>query len=150
MDGMTISDAAHATGFTASALRFYENAGLINPARTGTGYRRYGDADLITLRFIGRAKRPGLSLEEIAELVPLLGAGWCGPVQDQLRAFVVDKIDETRQRTGDLIGLLGQLQAVAARLGRHTPDGMCDEHCGCTTDDELPAAAGGAARVVAP
>jgi MerR family redox-sensitive transcriptional activator SoxR len=61
MDTMTIADAAGATGFSASALRFYETAGLVTPARTAAGYRTYADDDLARLRFIGRAKRLGLS-----------------------------------------------------------------------------------------
>jgi hypothetical protein len=61
-------------------------------------------------------------------------AGAAGPSKDQLRSFVLDKVAETQRRTADLIGFLGQLQTVAARLGQHTPDGMCDDLCGCTTD----------------
>ena len=131
---MTITDAAKATGFSASALRFYETAGLVTPERTPAGYRTYTDKDLATLRFIGRAKRLGLSLEEIAELVPLLDAERCAPVQDQLRAFVTDKITETQRRTSDLIGFLGQLQQMAAWLDAPPVDGACDDRCACTTD----------------
>jgi MerR family copper efflux transcriptional regulator len=143
MDAMTIADAAEATGFSASALRFYEDARLISPGRTPAGYRTYTDDDLATLRFIGRAKRLGLALEEIAELVPLLDAERCGPVQDRLRAFVTDKITETQRRTGDLIGLLGQLRQMAAWLQGPSPDGGCDDRCGCTADPAPTAVAGG-------
>src|SRR5690606_11132818 len=52
MDALTIADAAEATGFTPSALRFYEAAGLVRPQRTAAGYRSYGDKDLARLRFI--------------------------------------------------------------------------------------------------
>jgi MerR family copper efflux transcriptional regulator len=134
MDAMTITDAARATGFSASALRFYETAGLVCPERTPAGYRTYTDKDLDTLRFIGRAKRLGLSLEEIAELVPLLDAERCAPVQEQLRALVGDKIVETQRRTGDLVGLLGQLQRMAAWLDAPPVDGACDDRCACTRD----------------
>ena len=68
MDGCTISEAAERTGFSPSALRFYEQHGLVRPARTASGYRSYGDADLERLGFIGRAKGFGLSLDEITEL----------------------------------------------------------------------------------
>ena len=95
----TISEVAQRTGFTASALRFYEAAGLVSPARTPAGYRDYREADILALRFIGRAKRLGLTLEEIAEIVPLLDAQRCEPVQDQLRSFVLEKIGPPRIAT---------------------------------------------------
>jgi DNA-binding transcriptional MerR regulator len=135
MDGSsTISEVAERTGFTPSALRFYESSGLVTPARTAAGYRNYSEDDVTALHFIGRAKRLGLSLEEIAEIVPLLDGRRCEPVQGQLRAIVLDKIVETRARTADLVAFLGQLRSVAARLGDHTPDGACDDRCGCTSD----------------
>ena len=139
MDALTIADAAEATGFTASALRFYETAGLISPQRTAAGYRSYTDKDLAALRFIGLAKGLGLSLEEIAELVPLLDAEACAPVQHQLRAFVADKIGDTQRRTAELVGFLGQLQQMAAWLARPPVDGVCDDSCACTTDPVAPA-----------
>src|SRR5690606_27997455 len=61
MEGLTIARAAEETGFTPSALRFYEGLGLVNPARTPAGYRTYGPDSLAVLRFIARAKRLGLS-----------------------------------------------------------------------------------------
>ena len=134
MGTTTIASVAEATGFTASALRFYENAGLVSPERTPAGYRTYSDDDVTTLRFIARAKRLGLSLDEIAELIPLLDARRCEPVQDRLRAFVHDKVTQTQDQIADLITFVGQLEAVTTRLSEHTPDGACDEQCGCTTD----------------
>jgi DNA-binding transcriptional MerR regulator len=134
VDTITISEVAERTGFSASALRYYEAAGLVTPARTAAGYRSYSEDDLTALRFIGRAKRLGLRLEEIAEIVPLLDELRCQPVQDQLRSFVQAKMLDTQRRTTDLIGLLGRLRSVAARLDQHTPDGACDDRCGCTTD----------------
>lgn len=131
---MTIADAAEATGFSASALRFYEKAGLVTPGRTEAGYRSYTEAHLAALRFIGRTKRLGLTLEEIAELLPLLEQERCEPVQDQLRTLVADRIAATQRRTTELIALLGQLEQMAAWLDGPPAAGACDDRCGCTTD----------------
>jgi DNA-binding transcriptional MerR regulator len=58
-------------------LRYYEEIGLLAPERSDAGYRIYDRRDEERLRFIGRAKRLGLSLEEIGSLVAVW-AGSCG------------------------------------------------------------------------
>lgn len=119
-----------------SALRFYEGHGLITPARTPAGYRSYDAASVETLRFIARAKRLGLSLDDISDLVALFDDRRCGPVQDRLRALLTEKITEAQDQVAMLIAFTAQLQQAARRLGAHTPDGPCDDDCGCTTDTD--------------
>lgn len=134
MDGLSISKVAERTGFPASTLRFYEQSGLVRPSRTESGYRSYGERDLEVLSFIGRAKSFGLSLEEITELLALLDEDRCAPVQGRLRALLDDKVAEARCRIAELEAFTTELQQVAATLDEHTPDGPCDDACGCTTD----------------
>ncbi len=50
MDGLTINQAAETTGWSPRMLRYIENAGLIEPARTPSGYRLYGPEELQRLR----------------------------------------------------------------------------------------------------
>jgi MerR family transcriptional regulator, copper efflux regulator len=50
MDGLTINEAARTTGWSARMLRYVERAGLVTPARTASGYRLYGPAELQRLR----------------------------------------------------------------------------------------------------
>ena len=63
---MTIADVARRSGVAASALRFYEQRGLIASERTGTGHRRFPRAVLRRIAFIVFAQKIGLSLDEIA------------------------------------------------------------------------------------
>jgi len=65
-DLMTISDIAKRSGVAASALRFYEQRGLIRSERAGSGHRRYPRAVLRRIAFIVFAQKIGLSLDEIA------------------------------------------------------------------------------------
>lgn len=59
----TIGEAARRSGFTAPALRYYEEIGLVPPSsRTGAGYRLYDDDTLDRLAFIARAKQLGCTL----------------------------------------------------------------------------------------
>ena len=66
-DALTIAEVARRSGVAASALRFYEQRGLIASHRTGAGHRRFPRAVLRRIAFIVFAQRIGLSLEEISD-----------------------------------------------------------------------------------
>jgi len=69
---LTIGDVARRSGVAASALRFYEERGLISSERAGSGHRRYPRPVLRRIAFIVFAQRVGLTLDEIgAELAKL-------------------------------------------------------------------------------
>jgi len=63
---MNISEVAKRSGVAASALRFYEERGLIQSERAGSGHRRFPREVLRRIAFIVFAQRVGLSLNEIA------------------------------------------------------------------------------------
>jgi DNA-binding transcriptional MerR regulator len=50
MDGLTIHEAAQTTGWSPRMLRYVERTGLVTPARSNSGYRLYGPAELQRLR----------------------------------------------------------------------------------------------------
>ncbi len=62
---LTISEISRRSGVASSALRFYEERGLIKSERAGSGHRRYPRAVLRRIAFIVFAQRMGLTLEEI-------------------------------------------------------------------------------------
>jgi len=63
---MKIGELGQATGFTDKTIRYYERQGVLPaPERTSSGYRKYGPEDIDRLVFIRKAKRLGLSLEDI-------------------------------------------------------------------------------------
>jgi DNA-binding transcriptional MerR regulator len=70
----TISDLTAEFGLTARALRFYEDEGLIAPARQGLS-RVYTKRDRARLAWIMRAKNVGFSLTEIKEMIDLYDLG---------------------------------------------------------------------------
>jgi MerR family redox-sensitive transcriptional activator SoxR len=71
---LTIGEVTRRSGVAASALRFYEERGLIVSARAGSGHRRYSRAVLRRIAFIVFAQKIGLTLDEIgAELAKLPG-----------------------------------------------------------------------------
>nr|WP_238538515.1 redox-sensitive transcriptional activator SoxR [Nitrolancea hollandica] len=95
---LTISEASKRSGVAASALRFYEQRGLIRSERAGSGHRRYPRAVLRRIAFIVFAQRIGLTLDEIgAELAKLppdhvptrddwsrLSSGWSARIDERI------------------------------------------------------------------
>ena len=65
-DILTIAEVARRSGVAASALRFYEQRGLITSNRTGAGHRRFPRAVLRRIAFIVFAQKIGLTLDEVA------------------------------------------------------------------------------------
>jgi DNA-binding transcriptional MerR regulator len=66
-----ISVAAELVGMGVQTLRLYESRGLLEPARTGGGTRRYSEQDLTRLRRIGALLADGLNLAGIAVVLDL-------------------------------------------------------------------------------
>jgi MerR family redox-sensitive transcriptional activator SoxR len=72
---LTIGEVSRRSGVASSALRFYEERGLIHSERAGSGHRRYPRAALRRIAFIVFAQRVGLTLEEIGRELAKLPPG---------------------------------------------------------------------------
>ena len=75
---MNISEAAARTGVPAKTIRYYEDIGLVAPKRGPNGYRRFGEAEVHKLAFVGRARGLGFTVGECRTLLALY--------EDQARA----------------------------------------------------------------
>jgi MerR family redox-sensitive transcriptional activator SoxR len=71
---LTIGEVARRSGVASSALRYYEERGLVTAERTGSGHRRFPRSVLRRIAFIVFAQRVGLSLEEIGDELAKLPA----------------------------------------------------------------------------
>jgi MerR family transcriptional regulator, copper efflux regulator len=132
----TIGETAERSGFSASALRYYEGIGLVAPStRTGAGYRLYDDGTLTRLAFIARAKQLGCSLEEITDLVDIWDGERCGPVQKRFHDLVTTKLADAQRQIAELAALSDQLRHAAAQLAGPAIDGPCNEDCACLALD---------------
>ena len=66
-EGLTINEAAETTGWSPRMLRYLETVGLIEPPRTGAGYRIYGAGELQRLRTLRELlDRHGLGPSDVA------------------------------------------------------------------------------------
>src|SRR5918992_1444525 len=72
---LTIGEVSRRSGVAASALRFYEERGLIRSERAGSGHRRFPRAVLRRIAFIVFAQRIGLTLDEVGAELAKLPAG---------------------------------------------------------------------------
>ncbi|OYD80870.1 Cu(I)-responsive transcriptional regulator (plasmid) [Azospirillum brasilense] len=120
--GMTIGDAAKASGVNAKLIRYYESIGLIPEAgRTAAGYRVYSSSDVNVLRFVKRARTLGFSIERIQILVGL----W----QDRSRSsaevkrVALDHVTELEAKIAELRAMSDTLKHLAhACHGDERPD----------------------------
>lgn len=132
----TIGQVAERSGFSASALRYYEGIGLVAPStRTGSGYRLYDDGSLARLAFIARAKQLGCTLEEITALVGIWDGERCGPVQRRFHDLVTDKLADTERQILELVRLRDELRHAANQLDTPPTDGPCSVECACMSLD---------------
>ena len=132
MTELLISELSRATGFSSSALRYYERVGLLAPVgRSGGGYRLYDDDAVERLEFIARAKRLGLNLEEIGDLVALRENGPCSPVQERLVALVDEKVAWLQSQIDELARFQVELVAVQRSLASTETAERCGPGCGC-------------------
>ncbi|AUJ30576.1 MerR family transcriptional regulator [Liquorilactobacillus hordei] len=70
-----ISEISNITGLSIPTLRYYEDLGLLKPARNDNNYRVFKDKDLRWIEFISRAKATGMPLAKIIEYSKLREQG---------------------------------------------------------------------------
>ena len=123
--GLQIGQLAARTGRTSKTIRYYEARGLLpDPERTAAGYRRYSEQDIQRLDFIQKAKRLGLSLDDVAAILSLHAQQQPTCVHvlallDQKLAYLDGLIKSLHEFRSEL----GQLRRASAKRLRTLPDG---------------------------
>ena len=106
---LSIGEVSQISGLRPSALRYYEDAGLISPVARISGRRHYEASVLSRLRVIACAQDAGFTIAEVRQL---LGGekespgGWRSLAERKLREVdaVIDKAQVTRQLLEDSLG----------------------------------------------
>jgi MerR family transcriptional regulator, redox-sensitive transcriptional activator SoxR len=117
---LAISDVARVFGLRTSAIRYYEQIGILPPAMRKNGQRRYDKSALFRLAVVQRARETGFTLEEIRELFFGFPAGT--PPPKRWHQLSHRKIVELRER-------MKRLKAMETLLKRA-------ENCRCDALDE--------------
>ncbi len=119
---MKIGEAAAASGVSERMIRHYEKIGLVpRAARRDSGYRDYDERDVHTLRFIGRARDFGFSIDEIRKLLEL----WHdrSRASADVKALALARAADLRQKERELHEIRRSLEQLAASChGDERPD----------------------------
>ncbi len=132
-----IGELAARSGASTDTVRYYERLGLLAvPVRAGNGYRSYSETDLGRLRFIRRAKRLGLSLEEIRGLLGIAQTGECQPLRRQVVDLLAQKIDACEAQLAEISAFKAQLEERLQLAQEHLDEPACGcarfpATCGC-------------------
>jgi DNA-binding transcriptional MerR regulator len=117
----TITELAREFDVTPRAIRFYEDQGLLTPARSGRA-RVYSKADRTRLRLTLRGKRLGLSLAQIKELIDMYdGVHNSVPQLQRFLRVLAERRAALIQQREDIEAVLGEIDMLerqcAALLG---------------------------------
>ncbi|HWX03186.1 MerR family transcriptional regulator [Collimonas sp.] len=120
---MKIGELAEKTGMASSAIRYYEQSGLLPKAERGAnGYREYADAAVERLRRIQMAQGLGFSLDAIRSV---FAAGNEGLSKDELLHRLDGRLEEIDQLMGTLREQQQHLQALRVTLLESWAEGEC-------------------------
>ncbi len=97
---MNIKDAATSTGLPAKTIRYYEEIGLVQPARSANGYRSFGVLDLHNLTFLARARALGFSIEDCRALLGLYQDG--SRTSAEVKAIALKHLSAIDDKISDL------------------------------------------------
>ncbi len=118
---MNIGEVSERSGVPAKTIRYYEDIGLVRPLRNDNGYRAFRDPDLHKLRFLGRARSLGFSIENCRMLLALYEDETRESAQVKEVAEVhLDEIDEKIAQLRAMRATLAEL--VSACRGDDRPD----------------------------
>ena len=136
MASVRISELAGTVGVPTSTVRYYERVGLMAlPERTTSGYRDYGEEAAARLLFITRARRMGLSCEQITSLIPIWAGTNCGAAHERVGQLIEEKQAEIADRIAELEAFSAQLDAVRIALDAEPPPQACRSDLTCCVPD---------------
>ena len=116
-----IGELGDRVGVSAHTIRYYERLGLLKPPeRTESQYRIYGKENEERLRFIQKAKRFGLSLDEIKQLITIRTEGT--PPCASLKTMVKQHLNDLDRKIEEMVSLRRELASRYEEIDKSLPD----------------------------
>jgi len=114
-----IGEIAAELGLSTRTIRYYEELGLLGDVRRRGGRRRvYGEEEVARLRFIGKLKLLGLSLDEIAELNDVHAHGSTRGMLERLLPKLDARLEDLEHRMRELGQLRTEIETYRGRMAR--------------------------------
>ncbi|BDA86966.1 Cu(I)-responsive transcriptional regulator [Aureimonas sp. SA4125] len=118
---MNIGEASRRSGLPPKTIRYYEEVGLLRPARAENGYRSYRDRDVHLLRFLQRSRSLGFSIEEARKLLALYADD--NRHSEDVRSMASGRMAEIDRKIAELQSLKRELSLLTERCpGGEGPD----------------------------
>ena len=131
---MNIGEIAQKSGLPAKTIRYYEDIGLVTPARSDNGYRQFSSNDLHKLTFLFRSRTLGFSIEDCRTLMALY--------EDETRASS-DVKQVARQHLARIDQKLVELQSMRDTLSHLVTECAGDNRPDCPILNDLSGASPG-------
>lgn len=129
---LTIGKASKLLSVNPRTLRFYEQIGLVRPtSRSENGYRLYSPQDVERLMFVSRAKKLGLTLNEIGSVLSLTEEGLCYSVKTQVGELLSRKISEIDNNIREMEQLKKEFAEFRIYLQEKEPPLTIPAKCSC-------------------
>jgi Cu(I)-responsive transcriptional regulator len=118
---MNIGEASRRSGLPPKTIRYYEDVGLVRPARAANGYRDYAERDVHVLRFLQRSRSLGFSIDEARKLLSLYAGE--GSQRDEVRRLASRRLIEIDRKIEELQTLKRSLASLTLDCEKgHGPD----------------------------
>jgi Cu(I)-responsive transcriptional regulator len=118
---MNIGEVAGRADLPAKTIRYYEDIGLVTPARDTNGYRNFTETDLHRLTFVARARTLGFTIEDCRTLLELYDD--VGRASADVKRIAQDHLERIEDKIAQLHSMRETLSdLVHACQGDHRPD----------------------------
>ena len=118
---MNIGEVSRATGLSAKTIRYYEDIGLVQPARGANGYRDFNEQDAHKLAFLGRSRSLGFSIADCRTLLSLYEDR--DRASSDVKAVATEHLGRIAQKIDELEALKFTLEKLVTRChGDNRPD----------------------------
>ncbi|MGW7648842.1 MerR family transcriptional regulator [Streptomyces bobili] len=116
----SVAEAARLVGLSTHTLRYYEQEGLVRPARNASGYREYSAFDLRRLVFLARMRLSGMTMTDLKRYILLVEQG--PSTISERRRIMLDQQDRITRQIREL-GLALETTEYKIRVYDGHPEG---------------------------